>query len=106
MTKNELTRTIYLFDKSTAKGGVTIAYRPVWYDSSGSPQGIFAEVAVAYCHPKDTFSRKIGRALTEKMLDVGAGVLLPVYTYNAPVVYLKDMFADYMRSRIYAWLYP
>ena len=99
---NDLTRIVYLFDKHKAKGGVTIAYRPMIHDSKGFPQGIFAEVAVAYCNPKDTFSRKTGRALAEMMLAEGKSIKLPVYTYNTPVLYLKRVFAQYMTSRIYA----
>jgi hypothetical protein len=98
---NDLTRIVYLFDKHNAKGGVTIAYRPMIYDSKGFPQGIFAEVAVAYCNPKDTFSRKVGRELAEAMLAEGKSIKLPVYTYNAPVRYLKGVFAQYMTSKIY-----
>lgn len=98
---NDLIRIVYLFDKRKAKGGVTIAYRPMIHDSKGFPQGIFAEVAVAYCNPKDTFSRKTGRAIAEMMLAEGKSIKLPVYTYNTPVLYLKEVFADYMNSRIH-----
>ena len=71
------------------------------HDSKGFPQGIFAEVAVAYCNPKDAFSRKTGRALAEAMLAEGKSIKLPVYTYNMPVRYLKEVFAHYMNSRIH-----
>lgn len=89
-------RVIYLFDKhGKAQGGVTIAYAPVLHDSKGNPKGLFADVAVSYCSPKDKFCRKTGREVAKGNLLAGISIRLPVYQHGHPVRFLKEVFADY-----------
>lgn len=89
-------RYVYFFNKNKPKGGVTIGYVPVLRDSKGYPQGTFALVAIAYCNPMDQFSRPKGREMVSSMLNAGEAILLPIYTDNAPVRFLADMFDTYL----------
>lgn len=59
-------------------GGVTIAYRKVTPHNNCR----MVEVAVAYCSPHDTFSKKVGaRRALDNFLD-GATVLVPARTHG------------------------
>lgn len=93
MNNNPLVRYVYFFDKLNPHGGVTIGYKPVLHDSKNYPQGIFAEVAIAYCNPKDQFSRPMGRQLVTDMLDEGQSLLMPIYSLGAPVGFFRNMFS-------------
>lgn len=47
---------VHYFDQDNLKGGVTMAYRK----SSDFDNCRMVDVAVAYCSPHDTFSKKVG----------------------------------------------
>jgi len=57
----------------TGRGGVTIAYRKC----SDTRNSRMVEVAVAYCSPADTFSKKVGYALATKAFLDGRTILVP-----------------------------
>lgn len=87
-------RVVYFFDKQHPKGGVTVAYRPTLRDSKNNPQGIFGEVAVAYCHPKEAFNRKAGKQLATQNLLSGNSIKLPIYAWGHPVRKLRSFFYE------------
>ena len=89
---NQHTRVVYFFDKQNPRGGVTVAYAPVLHDSKGNPAGKFAEVAVAYCHPDETFCRAEGKMVAMENLNNGRSILMPIYKSKHPVRLLRDMF--------------
>lgn len=51
-------------------GGVTIAFRP-------TPDGTRLEISTAVCHPKEGFSRRIGRVRAVEALIRGDTILIP-----------------------------
>lgn len=61
------------------KGGVTIA----WRKTSFTRNARMVEVAVAYCSPADTYTKKIGKnAAMQNFLD-GKTILVPARTYKS-----------------------
>lgn len=89
-------RTIYFFNKAHPKGGVTVCYFPLLSNRKGYPQGDYALVSAAYCHPNDTYSRKKGKriALTNLWNNENS-MKLPIYVAGHPVHYLRSMFWYY-----------
>lgn len=63
------------------KGGTTIAWR---INSDGS-----LEIAVAHCHFKDNFCRRIGRAIAEGRMRVG----------KSHIIAKQDEFPDFRTMR-------
>lgn len=94
--ESQFVRVVHLFDKSSAQGGLTIAYRPQICDSKGYPKGRFADVALAWCSPRDRYDRKLGELIALRKLELGECVLLPLYDIGHPVRELKAMFETYI----------
>lgn len=95
LTDEKISRVVYFFDKDNAYGGVTVAYKPVLYDTNGNPTGNFAYVAVAYCHPRERFDRKVGKELALQDLQDGVCIRMPIYESGHPVRFLRDVFGVY-----------
>jgi hypothetical protein len=67
-------RVCHGYDPLHNRGGVTIAYRKCanWRNTK------MVEVALAYCSPKDSFSKKIGLQLAVERFVSGQTVMVPV----------------------------
>lgn len=61
------------------KGGVTI----VWRKLAEHRNARMVEVAVTYCSPHDTYTKKIGRDLAIKAFHAGRTVTVPARTCNS-----------------------
>jgi hypothetical protein len=73
------------------KGGVTIA----WRKASDTKNARMVEVAVAYCSPSDTFTKKIGKELAMDSFMEGNTVFVPARTCKSDDTIpsnLRDMF--------------
>lgn len=84
-------RVVHFFDKNDPKGGVTVAYRKTSEHNSSN----MVEVAVAYCSPKDQFSKKIGTELALDYFNQGRAILVPARvsgTDDFTIPILEDMF--------------
>lgn len=90
-------RVVHLFDKQNPRGGATVAYRPLICDSTGFPQGKFAEVSVAWCSKVDTYDRKLGELIALAKLSRGECVSLPLYVGGRPVCKIKQMFEEFVQ---------
>ena len=88
-------RVVHLFNKHNPQGGLTIAYCPQICDTNGFPKGRFADVALAWCNPRDRYDRKLGELIALRKLELGECVLMPIYQNNAPVRNLRNMFDVY-----------
>jgi hypothetical protein len=96
-------RVVHFFDKSNPKGGCTVAYAPEVYDDVGFPKGKFARVAVAWCNPKDMYSRKVGQEIAVSLLIQGNSILLPIYLSGHPVRVLKAIFTEVLDKDYLTW---
>lgn len=85
---------LYLIDPCTRKGGVTVAYR----EAGAFRNSRMVEVSVAYCNPRDFFSKKIGRSIALENFYNGASITLPLRDPsddNSIVDNLKTMFGQF-----------
>lgn len=64
---------------SSGEGGVTIA----WRKTSDTKNARMVEVAVAYCSPADTFTKKIGKELALDNFYSGQTVLVPARSWKS-----------------------
>lgn len=64
---------------ANGKGGVTIA----WRKTSFTRNARMVEVAVAYCSPADTYTKKIGKNAAMRNFLEGKTVLVPARTYKS-----------------------
>lgn len=73
------------------KGGVTIA----WRKASDTKNARMVEVAVTYCSPADTFTKKIGKEAAMLEFQLGNTILVPARTMKSDdtIPYnLREMF--------------
>ncbi len=87
-------RVVHFFDRTDPKGGVTVAYRKTSEHNSSN----MVEVAVAYCSPKDQFSKKIGTSLALEYFEEARTILVPARvsgTDDFTIPILEAMFYRY-----------
>lgn len=92
----------HIFNESRNRGGLTLA----WRSCNTHHNTRMVEVAVAYCHPEDTYVRKVGSRLAVDRFLAGNTVVVPARSSNssqAIIDTLKQMFWTSIQVRDLNW---